>query len=230
MQFKDKPNNCARSLRAQSSRLVLPSLSWTHPGCRVVIQTYFSAFLHFPGTCECVRVQWKWTVCGAHSVHAHSSTHPIWHKPSVPVSLFNERRIRCFSFRFTSPLCRHASSRRRAPGARVDKCLQMHFIFISLIKSGVEHRALRWDTFVTVYYEFLAYAFMQLQPLFIHTRKMMLITRRLRFFGVSWCVVLTLWPHRCEGMPRKSKLLSGTRCDGGRENGGGECSGRFYVL
>lgn len=109
-----------------------------HPGCRVVIQTSFSAFLHFTSlgrVSVCVSSESeRWL--------SFSSTHPI-SDTIHPCSCFSFKREGDFFPSSISPLCRHASSRRRASGARLDTCLQTHFIFISCINSGVERRAHR---------------------------------------------------------------------------------------
>ncbi len=101
------------------------------------------------------RVQWKWAVCpcSSHSLWTHHSprTQRHWHSQSLSVL-----RRSCFflcgkegnpPFLSVSPFRGHASAQWRAPGglleSHVDKCLQMHFIFISTIKPGAKHRALR---------------------------------------------------------------------------------------
>lgn len=129
----------------------------TYPGCRVVIQTYFSA-----SSTSFSWDVWVWACAvkvnglpSSFTPNSSQSTHTATLTLSKPVCpsqallLFQREGGKTVVFLSVSPLRGYASSARwRAPGrlleSRVDKCLQMHFIFISSIKPGAEqHRALR---------------------------------------------------------------------------------------
>lgn len=127
----------------------------TYPGCRVVIQTYFSAsstsFSWDVWVCACaVKVNGlprSFTPNSSQSTHTATLTLSKTVCPSQFLLLFQREGGKPDVFLSVSPFRGHASARWRAPGglleSRVDKCLQMHFIFISSIKPGAEHRALR---------------------------------------------------------------------------------------